>query len=105
MNTQEIIIGAKAILTGLFEYNNQTDELDDSFFIPMIKACIQKLIEHVEEIGASGEEKKEIYENLFEHAIEEYTKEWISNITENFENVDIEKEKKVAREEFISYYE
>ena len=68
MNTQDIIIGSKAILTGLFEYNNQTNELDDSFFIPMVK-------------------------------------EWISNITENFENVDMEEEKKAAREEFISYYE
>ena len=77
----------KAMLTGIFNKSYELGDADDSYFIKIIRAGIEK----AEEVDPG------IYSELFEHAIEEYTKVWMRGTEEDEDEFDEQEEREEAR--------
>jgi len=84
----------KAMLTGIFNKSYELGDADDSYFIKIIRAGIEK----AEEVDPG------IFSQLFEHAIEEYTKVWIRCAEEDEDEFDEQEEREEARETFLEYF-
>lgn len=84
----------KAMLTGIFNKSYELGDVDDSYFIKIIRTGIEK----AEEVDPA------ICNELFEHAIEEYTKVWMRCAEEDEDEFDEQEEREEARETFLEYY-
>ncbi|SDB20250.1 hypothetical protein SAMN05660653_00958 [Desulfonatronum thiosulfatophilum] len=85
---------SKNLLAGIFAMNNQLAEIDDSVFIQIIKAGIDR--------AATGDAR--VHAQLLEHAIALYTESWLQQAFEEDEDADVEMEKNEARESFMKNY-
>ena len=94
--TMQIIASYKNIIEALFEFNNKTRELDDSFFIPMIKHVIDKASKQCSNQDVQGE--------LTTFALQLYTNTWLNYAKESESDSDEEQEISDAREAFLDYY-
>ena len=74
MNPADIIFGAKSIISGMFLKNRESPEIDDSYFMPMLKTCINTTAENVRQAGLSKSEIKTIHDALYQHSLDEYVK-------------------------------
>ncbi len=88
---------AKLLITGIFRQNDKLCEIDDSIFIPIIKAGILYA-------STASNNKDEIRSQLLEHAISEYIKTWLKHAQEDDENIDEDIEINNARQTFLEYY-
>ena len=84
---------SKNLLAGIFAMNNQLADIDDSVFVQIIKAGIER--------AASGDVR--VHAQLLEHAIALYTETWLQQAFEDDEDADLEMEKNEARETFMKY--
>jgi hypothetical protein len=85
----------KAMLTGIFNKSYELGDADDSYFIKIIRAGIEK----AEEVDPG------IFSELFEHAIEEYIKVWMREAEDDEdEQEEREEAREEARETFLEYY-
>jgi hypothetical protein len=84
----------KKLLTGIFSKNDELCEIDDSIFIPLIKAGIE---EAARDVNA-------IYEELLEHAVKLYTDRWLELASEDEDEPDLEIEETEARRTFLKYF-
>lgn len=84
----------KAMLTGIFNKSYELGDADDSYFIKIIRAGIEK----------SEEVEPGIFSELFEHAIEEYIKVWMREAEEDEDEFDEQEEREEARETFLEYF-
>jgi len=84
----------KDFITGIFEKNYELSEIDDEVFIAVIKAGIERL---------AIEESPQIINEVLEHAISEFIKSCLQTAIKNGVT-DLEREKKEARRDFLTYY-
>ena len=105
MNHEDIIFGAKSIISGMFRYNKKTGDIDDSSFIPMLKMCIRSTVEDLRQAGLSESEINAIHEELYQYSLGEYVKTWLSNAREDEAHIDEEQEEGDAKDSFVSFYE
>lgn len=105
LNPQNIIFGAKAIISGMFRQNREEPEIDNSYFMPMLKTCINNLVENCREAGVPKSEVKTIHDALYQHALDEYVKGWLLDASEDSSDFDEEEEIEEATETFEAYYE
>jgi len=94
--TMQIIASYKNIIEALFEFNNKTRELDDSFFIPMIKHVIDRVSKQYSNQDVQGE--------LTTFALQLYTNTWLIHAKESEPDFDEAQEISDAREAFLGYY-
>ena len=94
--TMQIITSYKNIIAALFEFNNKTVELDDSFFIPMIK--------HVIDRASKQCSNQDMQDELTTFALQLYTDIWLIQAKEGEPDLDEEQEMSDAREAFLDYY-
>lgn len=104
-NPADIIFGAKAIISGMFRQNQEAPEIDDSYFMPMLKMCIITTIENVREAGLSESNIKVIHDELYQHCLDLYIKGWPANAHRDETDIDEEEEIEDAEESFVSFYE
>jgi hypothetical protein len=105
MNPADIIFGAKAIISGMFRQNQESPEIDDSYFMPMLKTCINIVVENSGKAGLSKSEIKAIHDELYQHSLGEYVKGWLLDAREGHGDIDEEEEVEEATESFVSFYE
>ena len=91
MNDLEL---CKKILTGIFTKNNELRDIDDSIFIQLIRAGIEE----------ATKDNNVNHDSLMEHAIMLYITEWVEMAIEDEDDPDLDEEKRVAREEFLDYW-
>ncbi len=53
MDSSGIIFGAKSIISGMFRKNEEDTEIDDSYFMPMLKTCIHTTGENLRQAGST----------------------------------------------------
>ena len=105
MDVSAIIFGAKSIVSGIFRQNWEEPEIDDSYFMPMLKTCIKTLVEDSRQAGVLKSEIRTIQDQLYRHALDEYVKAWLQNAREDSSDFDEEEEIYDATEKFVAYYE
>lgn len=105
LNPQDIIFGAKAIISGLFRQHLREPEIDDSYFIPMLKTCINKVVENCRKAGVAKSEAKTIHDALYQHALDEYVNLWLHDAREDMRGCDEAEEIEDATEKFVALYE
>jgi len=105
VNPADIIFGAKAIISGMFSQNREDPEIDDSYFMPMLKTCINTTVKNLRQVGLSEPEIKAIHDELYQHSLDEYVKEWLSHARDDQGDIDEEEEVEEATESFVSFYE
>lgn len=105
MDARAIIFGAKSIISGMFRRNEEDPEIDDSYFMPMLKTCINTTVEDVREAGLSESEIKAIHDELYQHCLGLYVKGWLANAHSDETDIDEEEEMEDAKESFVSFYE
>jgi hypothetical protein len=105
MNPADVIFGAKAIISGMFRQNEESPEIDDSYFMPMLKTCINTSAENLRQAGLPESEIKAIHDALYQHSLAEYVKACLSNAREDGSDFDEEEEIEEARESFVAFYE
>lgn len=86
----------KAMLTGIFNknYDIEFEAVDDSYFLQIIKAGIEK----------AEETDPGVFDELLEHAIEEYTGVWLRLAEEDKVDFDGQEERKEARKTFLEFF-
>ena len=86
----------KAMITGTFNknYDLEFEGVDDSDFLQIIKAGIEK----------AEEADPGVFDELLEHAIEEYTLVWLRLVKEDKVDCDEQEEKKEARKTFLEFF-
>jgi hypothetical protein len=86
----------KAMLTGIFNknYDLEFESVDDSDFLQIIKTGIEK----VEEADPG------VFDELLEHAIEEYTQVWLRLAKEDKVALDEQEERTEARKTFLEFF-
>jgi len=94
--TRQTITSYKNILEALFEFNNKTMEIDDSFFIPMIK--------HVIDRASKRCPNQDVQDELTTFALQLYTNIWLIQAKESEPDFDEEQEMSNAREVFLGHY-
>lgn len=105
MNSVDVIFGAKTIIGGMFRYNKQTVDIDDSSFIPMLKMCIRSSVKDLRQAGLSESEINTIHDELYQYSLAEYVKTWLSNAREDEAHIDEVQEVGDAKDSFVSFYE
>ncbi|MGO9571647.1 MAG: hypothetical protein ACLP5H_29325 [Desulfomonilaceae bacterium] len=105
VNPADIIFGAKAIISGMFRKNEEDTEIDDSYFMPMLKTCIHTTVENVRQAGLSESEITAIHDALYQHCLDLYIKGWLAHAREDETDIDEEVEAEDATESFLSFYE
>ncbi len=105
VNPADIIFGTKAIISGMFRQNREYGEMDDSFFMPMLKTCLNTLAENSRKAGLPKSEIKAIHDALYQHALDEYVTVWLQNAREDSPGCDEEEEIEEATEKFVAFYE
>ena len=105
MNPEDIIFGAKAIISGMFQYNRTFLEIDDSTLMPMLKMSIESTDEILEKAGIAEAEIAVTHDELFQHSLEEYVKTWLKHAREAEGDIDERKETEDAVESFKAFYE
>ncbi len=105
MNPADIIFGAKAIISGMFRQNEAAPEIDDSYFMPMLKTCLNTIVENSGQAGLPKSEIKAIHDALYQHSLDEYVKGWLRNAGEDGSDFDEEEEIEEATESFVAFYE
>jgi hypothetical protein len=105
MNSSDIIFGAKSIISGMFRHNEEFPELDDSYFMPMLKTCINETVENLGQAGLSQSDIEIIYDSLYQHSLSEYVKACLSCARQNDPDIDEEEETEDAKDSFVSFYE
>jgi hypothetical protein len=89
----------------MFAQNREDPEIDDSYFMPMLKTCINKVEENSRTAGLSKSEIKTIHDALYQHALDEYVKGWLLSAREDYPDFDEEEEIEDATEKFGAFYE
>ncbi len=86
----------KAVLTGIFNknYDFEFEGIDDSDFLQIIKAGIEK----------AEEADPGVFDELLEHAIEEYAGVWLRLAEEDKVDFDEQEERKDARKTFLEFF-
>ncbi len=92
----QIITSYKNTIEALFEFNDKTVELDDSFFIPMVKHVIDRAMKQCPNQGMQDE--------LTTFALQLYTNTWLIQAKESEPDFDEKQEMADAREAFLGYY-
>ncbi len=105
MNPADVIFGAKSIISGMFRQNREEPEIDDSYFMPMLRTCINTLVENSRQAGVPKSEVKTIHDALYRNALDEYVKGWLQNAREDGSDFDEEEEIEEATESFEGFYE
>jgi hypothetical protein len=100
-----IIFGAKSIISGMFRQNEEDPEIDDSYFMPMLKTCINTTVENVRQAGHPESEITAIHDALYQHCLDLYIKGWLAHAREDETDIDEEAEVEDATESFLSFYE
>jgi hypothetical protein len=86
----------KKCLEALFEFNYKTRELDDSFFIPMIKHVIDRVSKQCSD--------QNIQDELTSFALQLYINVWLSQVKEDEVDCNEKQESTEAQEAFRGYY-
>ena len=60
MDASAIIFVAKSIISGMFRQNREDTEIDDSYFMPMLKTCINTVVENSRKAGLPKSKIKEL---------------------------------------------
>ena len=105
MNPEDIIFGAKSIISGIFRQNRKDTEIDDSYLMPMLKTCINTVVENSRKAGVAKSEIKTIHDALYQHSLDEYVKGWLQQAREDGPDFDEEEEIEEATESFAAFYE
>ncbi|MBI9088448.1 MAG: hypothetical protein JEZ12_04470 [Desulfobacterium sp.] len=86
----------KAMLTGIFNknYDIEFEGVDDSDFLQIIKAGIEK----------AEEADPGVFNELLEHAIEEYTGVWLGLAEGDKVDFDGQEEREEARKTFMEFF-
>ncbi len=105
MNPADIIFGAKSIISGMFRQNQEDTEIDDSYFMPMLKTCLNTLVVNSGQAGLPKSEIKAIHEALYQHSLDEYVRGWLQQAREDGSDFDEEEEIEEATESFVAFYE
>jgi len=105
MNSNDIIFGAKSIISGMFRRHIEFPEMDDSYFMPMLKTCINTTVENLLEVGLPRSEIQAVHDALYEHSRDEYVKWCLSNAREYDPDLDEEDEVEDIIDSFVSLYE
>lgn len=86
----------KAMLTGIFNknYDFNFEGVDDSEFLQIIKAGIEK----------AEEADPGVFDELLEHAVEEYAQVWLRLAKEDKVYCDEQEERKEARKTFLEFF-
>ncbi|MCP4116810.1 MAG: hypothetical protein GY737_15630 [Desulfobacteraceae bacterium] len=86
----------KAMITGMFNrnYDLEFESVDDSEFLQIIKTGMEK----VEEADPG------VFDELLEHAVEEYTQVWFRLAKEDKVDFDEQEERKEARKTFLEFF-
>jgi hypothetical protein len=105
MDASAIIFGAKSIISGMFRKNREDTEIDDSYFMPMLKTCINTVVENSRKAGLPKSGIKTMHDALYQHALDEYVKGWLQNAREDSPDFDEAEEIEDATEKFVAFYE
>jgi hypothetical protein len=105
LNPADIIFGAKSIISGMFRQNKEDTQIDDSYFMPMLRMCLKTLTENSRKAGLPKSEVKAMHDALYQHSLNEYVKEWLQNAREDSPDCDEEEEIEEATESFVAFYE
>lgn len=105
VDSSSIILGAKSIISGMFRQNEEDPEIDDSYFMPMLKTCIHTTVENVRQAGLPESEITAIHDALYQHCLDLYIKGWLAHALEDETDIDEEAEVEDATESFLSFYE
>jgi hypothetical protein len=58
----------------MFRQNRKEPEIDDSDFMPMLKTCINTVVESCREAAFPETEIKIVHDALYQHALDDYVK-------------------------------
>ena len=105
IDSNSIILGAKSIISGIFRQNEEDPEIDDSYFMPMLKTCINTTVENMREAGLPESEIGAIHDELYQHCLGLYIKGWLEHAREDDGDIDEGKEVAAAKKSFVSFYE
>ena len=83
---------AKKLITGIFRKNHELAEIDDEFFLQLIKSGIEE----------AANDDKDLYNELFDHAIKNYVDAWLDAAAED--EFDVDHERKEAKATCIKYF-
>ncbi len=86
---------ARRLITGIFIKNQEMMEPDDTIFIPLIKGGIEE----------ASRNDKTIYDELLEHAVNEYTDIWLKYARDDEDEFDPDLESEKAKKTFMEYFE
>ena len=84
----------KRLITGIFAKNNELCEVDDSIFIQLVRAGIEE----------AAKDDKNIYTELFDHAIKLYIDEWLEYALKDEKRPDLDIEASDSKKAFLKYF-